>query len=99
MSFDKASYPRFLPGSGQKATAGASSAQLTAFNAETRILLITATTANVRIELGPNPTATATSFLVKTTDPALFIGCSGGDKLAYIQDSAGGVINVSELTY
>lgn len=87
-------------GTSQKITATASSQKLaTAFNKQTRAIMLTATTANVRVEFGPSPTATANSMLVKTTDPALILGIGAGDTVAVIQDSAGGVLTVAELTY
>jgi hypothetical protein len=91
---------RTLGGTGQNITATATSATFTnAVSNQTRAVLLTAKTANVRVEIGPKPTATATSLLIKTTDSPLVIGCSPGDKVAVIQDSSGGVLNLVELTH
>lgn len=87
-------------GTSQKVTATASSAKLTnAFGTQTRAIMLTAETANVRVEFGPNPTATANSMLIKTSDPPLVVGIGAGDTVAVIQDSSGGVLTVAELTY
>lgn len=87
-------------GTSQKVTATASSAKLTnAFYTQTRAIMLTAETANVRVEIGPNPTASASSLLVKTSDPPLIIGIGAGDTVAVIQDSSGGVLTVVEMTY
>lgn len=86
--------------SAQKLTVGASSGQSAAFGTQTRALIITALTANVHIEIGPNPVASATtSYLLKTTDPSLVIGCAPGDKIAAIQDTGAAVLYVAELSY
>jgi hypothetical protein len=91
---------KICSGTDQKITATGVSQQTTAFT--NRAIRISVLTANVRIAIGPagqpGPVATANSYLVKASDISLDIGVNPGDKLAVIQDTAGGVINIVEIT-
>jgi hypothetical protein len=86
-------------GTVQKVTAGASSAQSSAVGDQTYAVMITCMTANVNIAIGPNPTASASTWLVKTTDQPLVLKCAPGDKVAYIQNSSGGVLYIAEVSH
>lgn len=94
------SIPKLTSGSGQNITIGAASAQnASAFNAHTTIICIN-TNGDCHFETGQNPTALATSPLLKATDGPLLIGIGRGDKIAIIQDGTStGTVNVSEWSY
>lgn len=89
---------RMIEGSAQKLTSGAASSQAAAFGTQTRALMLTALTNAVHIRTGTNPTAVATDYLLKTTDPSLIIGIGLNDKLAIIQETGAGTLYVVELT-
>lgn len=90
---------RPIPGKGQNVTVGASSTQSTAFGAQTYAVQISST-GSCHIEVGTAPTATATSMLVKSTDPPMQIRVAPGEKIAVIQDGAStGNCNIAELTH
>ena len=85
------------------AAAGAST-QSTAFASQTRYIrvcavgLTSATIDGVRIAVGENPTATATSALLPVQWPE-YIKCSPGQKIAVLGNNTGtGSVSVSELT-
>lgn len=92
---------KIIPTTTQKMTAtGTSAASGTIVGTQTRAIMLTCMTANVHFEVGPSPVATATgSFLLKTTDDPLIVGCQPGDKVAVIQDTSGGVLYFCELTH
>ena len=92
---------RPIPGTGQNITIGATSTQnATAFGAQTQVILVTANGGNCHIELGTNPTATASSLLVKSTDYPKLLRIAPGEKIAVIQDgSSTGTLNVCEFTW
>ena len=104
-----ANYPfRVFQGFSQNVPYAAStgaSAQSNPFNAQTRVIrvcvtgLMTATTGTgVRIEIGDNPTATATSLLLVPNIPEYFI-VSPGQKIAVLgNDTATGNVGVTEMT-
>lgn len=80
------------------AIGGAHAETATPFNGQTRALLIEAT-ADCHIVIGPSPVATSSSTLIRSAYPPLVFGCSSGDKVSVIQDSAGGTLYVTELTH
>lgn len=86
-------------GAVQKVTAGATSAQSTAVGDQTYAVMLTCITADVNIEIGSNPIATSSSWIIKTTDSPLVVRCAPGDKIAYIQNTSGGVLYISELSH
>lgn len=86
-------------GASQNIAIGAASVQnATAFGTATHALQLSAT-GNCHILIATNPTALATSTLVKSTDVPLVVKITPGEKLAVIQDGAStGNLNVTELT-
>lgn len=85
-----------LPGlANQELTVGAASVQSAAFNANTTYIRLATTTA-CRFLVGRNPTALATSAYLPANAVEYF-GVNPGDKVAVIQDTAGGKITVTEL--
>lgn len=86
-------------GASQNIAIGAASAQNgTALGAQTHALLLSAT-GNCHVLIGTNPTALATSTLIKSTDIPLVVKVTPGEKIAVIQDGAStGNLNVTELT-
>lgn len=91
--------PRAIPGTGQNLTVGAASVSSTAVGSETHMVRLSATT-NCHVRTGNGTvTAVATDMLVKTTDGPLIIGIGPGDKIAVIEDSAAGTLNIVEMTY
>ncbi len=85
-------------GAAQTVAIGASSVDSSAVGSETRALLISATS-DCHIVINGNPTATATSTLIRSAYPPLVFGCGPGDKVAVIQDSASGTLYVTELSH
>lgn len=86
-----------LAGTDQKVTFAASSVQSAAVGNYTYAVILS-TTATCHIAVGVNPTATATTYLLKATDPSLILGIKPGEKVAAIQDTAGGSLFMTELT-
>ena len=85
-------------GASQNLAIGAASAQNgTAFNQQTQALMLTPTS-DCHVAIGSNPTATATSTLLKASTPYVFL-IGLGDKLAVIQDAAAGTLNITELSH
>lgn len=88
---------RTIPGSDQAvAFTSAASAQSAAIVTGYAVLL--SCTQNVHIEVGVNPTATASTWMLKSTDPGLIIGLSPGEKIAVRGDTASGTLYMVELT-
>ena len=86
-------------GATQKLTVGAASVASAAVGAHTQALLLSATTnCHVRISNAGNA-ATVTDTLIKTTDDPLVVGCAPGDKVSVIEDSAAGILSITELTH
>ena len=86
-------------GTGQNLTIGAASVASTAVGSQTYAVRLSAT-GNCHVAFGPAPTAVATDMLVKSTDRALDVAVSPGDKIAVIQDAAStGTLNIVELTH
>lgn len=86
------------------AAAGGASAQSTAFASQTRYIrvcsvgVVSATVDGVRIEIGANPTAVATSYLLPVNWVEV-IKVSPGQKAAFLGNSTGtGTVSVTELT-
>jgi hypothetical protein len=86
------------------AAAGGASAQSTAFGSQTYAIrvcaagVVSASIDGVRIAVGDNPTATATSALLPVQWPE-YIKCSPGQKIAVLGNNTGtGSVNVTELT-
>jgi len=100
---------RILQGSAQNITpaaAGGASAQSTAFGAQTRAIRVCLTTqyggatgTGLRIEIGDNPVASATTTLLPANAAEEFI-VSPGQKIAVISNDTivANVLNVVELT-
>ena len=86
------------------AAAGGASAQSTAFGAQTRYIRVTtvgvvsATIDGVRLVIGENPTATATSTLLPA-NWVEFYTCTAGQKIAVLGNNTGtGSVNITELS-
>lgn len=82
-------------GAAQEVVVGATSTQSAAFGADTKVIRVSSTTA-CRILIGSNPTVLATSALLPPNWVELLM-VKGGDKIATIQESAGGKLSVAEL--
>jgi hypothetical protein len=88
---------RPLVGTGQNiTTSGTAANNSTAFGPATQIIRITGTAA-FRYRVGPAAVAVATDTLLPT-GAVEYIGVVKGDRLSVIQDSAAGVVNVTEMT-
>jgi hypothetical protein len=86
------------------AAAGGASAQSTAFGSQTYAIrvcsagIVSASIDGVRIAVGDNPTATATSPLLPV-QWVEYIKCGPGQKIAVLGNNTGtGSVNVTELT-
>jgi len=101
---------RIVQGSAQNvafAAAGGASAQSAAFGSQTRAIRVCvpipysgtgSTAVGVRIEIGDNPTASASSALLPGNEPEVFI-VSPGQKIAVLSnDATTGNLNVVQLT-
>jgi hypothetical protein len=84
--------------------AGGASAQSTNFGSQTRTIrvssagVVSASIDGVRINVGDNPTAAATSALLPV-QWVEYIKCSPGQKIAVLGNNTGtGTVNVVELT-
>lgn len=88
--------PRLTPQTGQAVTITGTSAQSAAFAASTKYIRLVSTTA-CWIQFGANPTATTTtpSILLAANVPEFF-GVTPGQKVAGIQDAAGGKLSIAE---
>lgn len=95
---------QFLPtvkyGTAQNITVGASSAQSTVIGTvgqtPNRLIRLCATT-NCRIAIGTSPTATASSTLLPA-NIVEYVELTAGERVAVIQDSAGGTLSITECT-
>lgn len=94
----KRDIPAGEPGTSQDVAIGASSAQSTAIGTAgdkpKKLVRIAATTA-CRILVGTNPTATTTSTLL-FANSAEFIWLTPGYKIAVLQETAAGKLNITE---
>ena len=90
---------RPIAGSGQNITTGAASVQATNAVGDNAQAIQISATASCHVAIGMNPTATATDMLVKASDPPLVIRVTPGEKIAAIQDTAGGTLNIVEVTH
>lgn len=89
---------RPVPGSAQDVTVGAASAQTTnAISSGIEAARVVSTT-DCRYLIGTNPTALATSTLLPAGVVEIIrIPAGGTTKIAFIQESAGGTANVTEM--
>jgi hypothetical protein len=88
--------PVLTLGTTQDVAVGAASAQSAAFGADTRVVRVISTVA-CRILFGANPTALATSVFLPATQ-AEYFQVVPGHKIAVIQASSGGTLNVTECS-
>ena len=93
-------YPK--PSGTQVFTTSAVSQASTALNTQTTMIRV-ATTQAVRMEIGPNdgtttPTASAASSLLIPQDTVEYFSVHGGEKVAFIQDTAAGTCTLTEMT-
>ena|ERR1700758_2769506 len=89
-------------GTAQVVTSGAASAASTPVGSETRALLIYASASvHIRISQGTNAAdpAVATDTFIPGGASPMVLGCSPGDRVKVIQDTAGGTVYITELTY
>jgi hypothetical protein len=81
----------------QEVTVGAASAASSAFGTQTYVLRLAATTA-CRVRIGDGtPTAVATDTLLPANFPEYFV-CTPGQKVAVIQEAAGGKLSITEMS-
>lgn len=83
-------FPAIKPGTPQNVTYAAASVQSAAIGS-TLVRVVSST--DCRIAFGANPTATATSILLPAKMPEYFV-CNPTDKIAVIQDAAGGSLSI-----
>jgi len=88
-----------LLGSDQKlACTNTASAASSAFGSATYAILLSCDQ-NMHIQIGESPTATTSTWLLKSTDPGLILGVTQGQKIAGRCDSAAtGNLYIVELT-
>lgn len=99
MGSNVAYYDRIIIGSGQNIAIGVASVQSAAVGLATFAVRVSAL-GNCHIRIDTNPTAVATDFLLKASDPGVTLGIRPGEKIAVIQDGAGtGNLNIVELTH
>jgi len=85
---------RILSGLSQDVAIGAASAASTAFSSETFKIRVKVTS-DCRIRINQSPTAVSTDTYMSAGDTEWFT-CSPGEKIACIQVSAAGIMNVTE---
>jgi len=92
---------RPVSGSGQNVTFTGTSAQSTAFdpNSDGYQAVQISATANCHVAIGTNPTAVATDMLIKASDPPYIVRIAPNEKIAVIQDTAGGTLNIIPVTH
>ena len=83
------------PTTSSEVAVGPASTQSTAFSAQCTAVRLSSTTA-CRVTFGPNPIATATSFLLLPRCGETFM-VRPGDRLAVIQDAAPGKLSFTEM--
>ncbi len=84
------------PGAAQSVAIGAASAQSTAVGSSTRCVRLRAT-ADCYVKIGGNPTANTTTSTLLGAGETEYFRVNPGDKVAVIQASAAGTLNVTEL--
>jgi hypothetical protein len=85
----------FVPGVSQNVAIGAASVQSAAFGELTTCVRVVSTS-DCFIAIGQNPTATTSSMLLPAGAPE-YLAVDAGMKVAVIQQSAAGSLNVTEL--
>lgn len=93
---DGENVPFLFQGVSQKLAYTGTTAQSAAVGANTQLLRLVATS-NCHVLVGSNPTAVAdgTCLYLPLGIPQ-YVGCTPGDKVAAIQDSAGGNLFITE---
>lgn len=90
---------RLVPGTAQKVAIGAASAASSAVGAQTRAILVSATSdCHIKITNNGAP-AVATDLLIKAAFPPIVLGVSPSDIVTVIQDAAAGSLYLQELTH
>ena len=87
-------FPAIKPGTAQVLAYAASSVQSAALGC---VVVRVVSSTDCHIAFGANPTATATSMLLPAKVPEYFI-CGPTDKVAAIQDAAGGNLGITPAT-
>ncbi len=86
--------PAIFPKNSQRLTIGGSSAQSIAFSSSTGLIRL-CPTVDCYVDIGSNPTATNGSIYLPAGSIEYF-GCSPGEKVAVLQVSTAGFLNVVE---
>ena len=84
-------FPAIKPGTTQNVAVGAASAQSAAVGG---LVVRVVSSTDCHIAFGANPTALATSMFLPAKLPEYFV-CAPTDKLAVIQDTAGGNLSIT----
>ncbi len=84
-------FPAIKPGTTQNVAVGAASAQSAAVGG---LVVRVVSSTDCHIVFGANPTALATSMFLPAKLPEYFV-CAPTDKLAVIQDTAGGNLSIT----
>ena len=87
-------FPAIRPGVAQNVAVGAASAQSAALGSPVVRLV---STTDCHVLFGSNPTALATSMFLPAKQPEYFV-CLPTDKIAVIQDAAGGNLSITPAT-
>jgi hypothetical protein len=91
-------FSHLIAGTGKNVAIGAASVQSAVVGTQTFAVRV-ASTGACHIEIGPNPTATATSALIPANVAGEYFKVSPGDKVAVIQDGAStGNLNIVEMS-
>lgn len=95
-SDDRENFQAVYQGTCQKLAFTGTTAQSAALNTATSVVRLVATQ-NCHVKIGANPTAVAdgTCMYLVANVPE-YVGVSGGDKIAAIQDSSGGNLFIME---
>lgn len=86
--------PAIFPGSSQTVAIGATSVQSSSMGSTTGLIRLTASS-DCYVAFGPNPTATNASLMLPAGMVEYF-GINPGDKVAVLQVSAAGFLNIVE---
>lgn len=88
---------KHLPGTTQKLATSATAKASTAFGAQTYAVRVVCTAA-CHIAFGPAPVATTSDAYLAPNNRGEFIGVTPGEMLSVVEDSAAGVLYVTELS-
>jgi hypothetical protein len=86
--------PAIFMGTSQNRSIEATSQQSAPFGSATRIIRVVSDV-DCRVAIGQNPAADGNSTLLKAGVPEYW-GCQGNDRIAVLQESSGGSLNITE---